>query len=318
MRRILLATLALAVLVSGSACAHDDLTGLRIMVPNAPGSGYDITARTAANAIEDAGLAKGVEVFNLPGAGGSVGLRRLAYEKGNGRLMMLMGLGLVGAQYTNAAGATLGDTTPIARLIEEPEVVVVRRDSPYRSLNDLVTAWRSAPDTVTVGGGSSPGGPDHLAPMLIAKAIGIAPKAVAYVRFDGGGELLAAILGQRVSFGVSGVGEIADQLHSGQLRALAVTSGEPVRSLSAPTLRDAGVDVVFTNWRGVLAPPDLTTEDRAALRSAMDRLHDSDPWRRALETNGWTDAYLAGDDFDQFMRAENLRVASVLSELGLT
>lgn len=316
--------LVLVVLIVGGAafgtggCAGADLSDLRIIVPNAPGSGYDITARTAANAIRDAGIADGVEVFNLPGAGGGVGLRRLTYEKGNAHLLMVMGLGLVGAQYTSDVGATLQDVTPIARLIEEPEVVVVTKDAPFRDLSDLVAAWQADPAKITVGGGSSPGGPDHLAPMLIAEAIGIAPKAVTYVQYDGGGELLAAILGKRVSFGVSGVGEIADQISSGQLRVLAVTSDSPIAGLSAPTLKEAGVDVVFTNWRGVVAPPGLSEDGLDGLGTAITRLHNSPQWKTAVATNGWTDAYLAGEEFGQFIREQNQRVATVLRELGLT
>jgi putative tricarboxylic transport membrane protein len=316
---VLLAVAAVAVLRDGRRDA--DLSGLRIMVPNAPGSGYDVTARTAAKALEDEHIVGGIEVFNLPGAGGWVGVQRLAYERGNGRLVMLMGLGVVGSQYTNRTlreAATLRDTTPIARLIQEPNMIVVTRDSPYRTLDDLVRAWRADPAAVAVGGGSLPGGPDHLAPMLIAKAIGIAPRAVRYMRYDGGGELLAAILGKRVAFGVSGVGEYADQVRSDQLRVLAVTGTARLPRLDAPTLREAGVDAVFTNWRGIVAPPGLSARDTRALRAGVDRLHGSYAWREALTRNGWTDAYLGGDEFVAFLDQEVVRLDDVMTELGLT
>jgi putative tricarboxylic transport membrane protein len=234
------------------------IPGLRLMVPNTPGGGYDITARTAAKNAEDAGLTRSVEVFNLPGAGGTVGLTRLVNERGNGKLAMSMGLGVVGAVRSNHAPRTLADTTPLARLTEEQDVVVVAKDSPYRTVDDLVTAWKANPGRLPVGGGSSPGGPDHLAPMLMAQAAGIAPKDVNYIPFDGGGELLASILGSKVSFGVSGVGEYRDQIEAGELRLLAVTGPERVPGLDAPTLRESGYDVEFTNWRGVVAPPGLT------------------------------------------------------------
>ncbi len=151
------------------------IPGLRFMVPNTPGGGYDITARTAAKNAEDAGLTHNIEVFNLPGAGGTVGLSRLVSEHGNGKLAMSMGLGVVGAARSNHAPKTLADTTPIARLTEEQDVVVVAKDSPYRTIDELITAWKKDPGKVPVGGGSSPGGPDHLAPMLMAQAAGISP-----------------------------------------------------------------------------------------------------------------------------------------------
>src|SRR3954451_14999032 len=103
----------------------DPITGLRVMVPNSPGSGYDTTARAWVQVLEDEKLADSVEVFNLEGAGGTVGLQRLVNEKGNADLLMQMGLGVVGAQYSNQSQATLDQTTPIAKLIEESEAIVV-------------------------------------------------------------------------------------------------------------------------------------------------------------------------------------------------
>ncbi|RST18620.1 tripartite tricarboxylate transporter substrate binding protein [Streptomyces sp. WAC05374] len=293
------------------------IPGLRFMVPNTPGGGYDITARTAAKNAEDAGLTHDIEVFNLPGAGGTVGLTRLVGEHGNGRLAMSMGLGVVGAVHTNKTPATLADTTPIARLTEEQDIVVVAKDSPYRTIRDLLAAWRKNPAKLPVGGGSSPGGPDHLAPMLMAQAAGIAPKSVNYVPFDGGGELLASILGNKVAFGVSGVGEYLDQIKAGELRLLAVTGPERVPGLDAPTLREAGLDTEFTNWRGIVAPPGLSAAERDKLIGLVDKLHASKQWRDSLKKNGWNDAYLSGDAFGRFLDQQNERVGSVLKELGL-
>ncbi|MDX3383358.1 tripartite tricarboxylate transporter substrate binding protein [Streptomyces niveiscabiei] len=293
------------------------IPGLRFMVPNSPGGGYDITARTAARNAEDAGLTHNIEVFNLPGAGGTVGLARLVGEHGNGRLAMSMGLGVVGAARSNDAPKTLADTTPIARLTEEQDVVVVAADSPYRTIRDLVDAWRKNPGRLPVGGGSAPGGPDHLAPMLMARAAGITPKDVNYIPFDGGGELLASILGSKVAFGVSGVGEYLDQIKSGELRLLAVTGTKRVAGLDAPTLQEAGYDVEFTNWRGIVAPPGISDAQREKLVNFFEELHGSSEWQESLKRNGWDDAFLSGDAFGTFLGEQDARVVSVLKELGL-
>ncbi|MEV6327239.1 tripartite tricarboxylate transporter substrate binding protein [Streptomyces sp. NPDC051909] len=293
------------------------IPGLRFMVPNTPGGGYDITARTAAKNAEDAGLTSGIEVFNLPGAGGTVGLTRLVGEHGNGRLAMSMGLGVVGAVHTNKTPKTLADTTPIARLTMEQDIVVVGKDSPYKTIQDLLAAWRKDPGKLPVGGGSSPGGPDHLAPMLMARAAGIAPKSVNYVPFDGGGELLASILGDKVAFGVSGVGEYLDQIKAGELRLLAVTGAERVPGLDAPTLREAGLDTEFINWRGIVAPPGLTDAERDKLVGLVTKLHASKEWRESLKTHGWSDAFLPGEEFGTFLTAQDRQVGTVLKELGL-
>lgn len=301
----------------GGSGGGRQVTGLKILVGTAPGGGFDQTARTAAKVMEDARLARNVEVQNLPGAGNTIALQRLVNEKGNGKVMQQMGLGLVGGVYTNKSKATIDQTTPVARLTEEPEIVMVHKDSPYQSFDQLLSAWKADPGKLAVGGGSSPGGPDHLAPMLIAKTAGIDPKKVNFVSYDGGGELLAAVLGNQVAFGVTGVGEIKDQIEAGEIRPLAVTSARPVEGVDVKTLKDQGVDLEFTNWRGWVAPGELSDGDKQALIDLATRMHDSQGWKDALSQNGWTDAFMVGDEYGTFLKSEDQRVADVLNELGL-
>jgi putative tricarboxylic transport membrane protein len=317
---------ALALAVTG--CASNDtkdsgasnegpVSGLRFLVPNSPGSGYDTTARAAVKAMEEAGIVKQTEVFNLSGAGGTVGLQRVVNEKGNGKLVMQMGLGVVGAAYTNKSKATLSETTPIARLIEEPEAIAVPKNSPYKTLADFVAAWKAAPGKTPVGGGSSPGGPDHLAPMLTAQAVGVKPSDVNFVSYDGGGELLAALLGSKIKAAFTGTGEVEEQAKAGQLRILAVTSAERVEGIDAPTLKEAGFDLTFTNWRGMVAPNGISDDAKKQLIDALERMHDSAQWKATLADKGWTDAFLTGDEFGSFLTSEDTRVREVLAKLGL-
>ncbi|WP_374195804.1 Bug family tripartite tricarboxylate transporter substrate binding protein [Streptomyces sp. ISL-24] len=331
-RAALVGALAAASMLAVSACgatadkeesgngsgSGKPVTGLRLMVPNTPGSGYDLTARTVSQVMQDTKVASGVQVFNLPGASGTVGLQRLVNEKGNGKMAMQMGLGVVGASYTSKSKATLTDTTPIAKLIEEAGAIVVPKDSPYKTMDDLVTAWKKDPKKLAVGGGSSPGGPDHLLPMQLAKAVGIKPKDVNYVSYDGGGELLPAILGNKIAFGASGFGEFLDQIEAGQVRVLAVTSEKPIDALKdAPTLKDQGIDLVFTNWRGIVAPPGITAEQKKTWIDALTTMHDSEQWKAQLEKNGWVDAFSTGDEFAGYLTEQDKAVADLLAELGL-
>ncbi|WP_089012329.1 Bug family tripartite tricarboxylate transporter substrate binding protein [Micromonospora inositola] len=302
----------------GSSNDGKPVSGLRIMVPNTPGGGYDTTARTAAKVMEDAKIATGVQVFNLPGAGGTVGLQRTVNEKGNGKLAMQMGLGVVGASYTSKSAATLTQTTPLAKLIEEAGAIVVPKDSPYKTINDLVAAWKANPKGIAVGGGSSPGGPDHLLPMQLAKTVGIDPKQVNFVSYDGGGELLPAVLGGKVAFGASGFGEFLDQVEAGQIRVLAVTSEQPIEALKeVPTLKSSGIDLVFTNWRGIVAPPGISDADKKVWIDALTKMHESDEWKAELTKRGWTDAFVTGDEFGTFLTEQDKAVADVLKQLGL-
>ncbi|MET8978864.1 tripartite tricarboxylate transporter substrate binding protein [Streptomyces sp. NPDC004539] len=311
--------LTLPALLLAAACGDGSRDGLRIMVPNTPGGGYDTTARVMARVMDRTGIAPDVQVFNLPGAGGTVGLRRTVNERGNGRLALQMGLGVVGASHLTRPEATVADTTPLARLIEEASAVVVPDASPYRSVGELVDAWRADPARVTVGGGSSPGGPDHLLPMRLAKTVGIVPKRVRYVSYDGGGgELLPALLDGTVSFGTSGFGEFLPQIEAGQLRVLAVTGARPVEALpGVPTLKSAGIDLEFINWRGIVAPPGISSGDRKRWVEALTALHETPQWRAELARRGWTDAFLTGDAFRVFLEEQDAFVATLVTQLGL-
>jgi putative tricarboxylic transport membrane protein len=293
------------------------ISSLRVMVPNSPGSGYDTTARAWAQVLEDEGLVEQIEVFNLEGAGGTVALQRLVNEAGNAELLMQMGLGVVGAQYSNQSEATLDQTTPIAKLIDEAEAIVVPANSPFQSMGDLVDAWKADPGNTPVGGASNPGGPDHLTPMLLAEEVGVTPSDVNYVAYDGGGELLAGILGGDVAFAATGISEVTESAAAGDVRILAVTTEEAVEGVDAPTLTEEGIDLVFTNWRGIVAAPEITEEETQRLVDAITEMHDSDAWQQVLEDQGWTDAFLAGDDFNTYLTDESERVESVLSGLGL-
>jgi putative tricarboxylic transport membrane protein len=302
---------------AASSSADGPVDGLRILVPNTPGGGYDTTARVAAKVMEQGDIASNMEVFNLAGAGGTVGLARIVNEKGNGELAMLMGLGVVGASYTNDSPSKLTDTTPLAKLIEEPGAIMVSKDSPYQTIDDLVQAWKADPSKIAVGGGSSPGGPDHLLPMQLAQAVGLDPKDVNFVSYDGGGDLLPAILGDKLGFAASGAGEYLDQIESGAIRVLATSGAERLEGVEAPTLTESGIDLVFTNWRGIVAPPEISAEARDQWTALLEKTHASEAWKEELKKNGWTDAFTTGEEFETFLKDQDQRVADVLNQLGL-
>ena len=315
------AALLLATVATGCGVTRgDDPSGLhrlRMMVPNSPGGGYDLTARTAVKIMEDDDITGRVEVFNVIGAGGTVAMARLMNERGNNDLMMTMGLGVVGATYTNGSNIKSSDATAIAKLIEDPGAIFVPADSPFKTVQDFVTAWKADPSKVTIGGGSSPGGPDHLFPMELAKAVGVDPKSVNFVTYDGGDDLLTALLGKKITVGTSSPGELIDQIEAGQLRVLGVSSEERVEGVDAPTLKEAGIDLTFANWRGVLAPPGISDDAKQAMVKVLEEMHGTQQWKEALVKNGWTDAFVTGAEFEQFLKDQDTRVSSTLTELGL-
>jgi len=322
--RLLAVLTAVVVLAVASGCGvtrgSDDPSNrrLRMMIPNSAGGGYDLTGRAAVRSMEDNELTGRFEVTNVIGASGTVAMQRLLNEEGADDVMMTMGLGVVGAVYTNKSEATPTRMTPIARRVEEQEGVLVPADSPYKTIDDLVEAWQADPGSITVGGGSSPGGPDHLFPMQLADTVDIDPNDVNYITYDGGGPLTAALLGEKIAVGMSGLGEFAGQIENGDLRVLAVSGEERLEGVDAPTLTEAGIDLVFTNWRGVLAPPGISEEQRDYLIELMTEMHATEEWQEALVENGWIDSFTTGDEFGEFLVEQDERVATTLEELGLS
>ncbi|WP_346619138.1 tripartite tricarboxylate transporter substrate-binding protein [Blastococcus montanus] len=299
----------------GAGGGADRINRLAVMAPADPGGGWDQTARAIAASLEEEELVGSTRVTNVGGAGGTVGLAELANERSED-FLMVMGLVMVGAVETNQSQATLDDVTPIARLTTEDEIIVVPAGSPFQTVDDLVEAVRAEGRGVSIAGGSA-GGTDHIAAGLLFQAADLPIEDLNYVAFSGGGESLAALLGGQVDAGISGVGEYAQQIEAGELRPLAVTGSDPVEGIDAPTLTEAGYDVELTNWRGVVAPPNISDEARERLLAVVAEMQESESWQNELEERGWEDAYLAGDEFEAFLEEERQRVRGVLEDIGL-
>jgi putative tricarboxylic transport membrane protein len=289
---------------------------INIMAPAAPGGGWDQTARAMQTALA-ATTGQNVQVYNVAGAGGTVGLAQFVNDHaGDPHQLMVGGLVMVGAILTNQSPVTLDQVTPLASLTTEWEGIVVPADSQYETLQQLIDAFKADPTSISWGGGSA-GGTDHILVGLIAQAAEVDPAQINYVAHSGGGEALAAILSGAVTAGVSGVSEFRDQVEAGALRWLAVSGDAPIEGIDAPTITDAGYEVVLANWRGVFAAPQLADEQRTAVIAVMTAMHDSAEWQEALAANGWEDFFQAGDEFATFLADEQARVQTILVDIGL-
>ncbi len=309
--------LAATVAVAGCACEALAQNDLKIMAPAAPGGGWDQTARAMQQALVAEGLAKSVQVYNVTGAGGSVGIAQfVTTSKGDPHQLMVNGLVMVGALLANRSPVTLDQTTPIARLTAEALVIVVPASSSIKNAQELAAAVKADVAKVTWAGGSA-GGVDHITAALFVEKAGGDPSKVNYIPFSGGGESLAAVLGGKVTAGISGWGEYEGQIKAGKLRAIGVTSAQRLPGNDTPTLREQGVDLVIANWRSVVAPPGITPEQRSDLIALIERMAKSSAWLDLLKQKGWEDDLLAGDAFAAFLREEQTRVKAVLTSIGL-
>jgi putative tricarboxylic transport membrane protein len=221
---------------------------------------------------------------------------------------------MVGGIILGKSAVNLSQVTPLARLTSEWEVIVVPASSPHKSMADLVKALKDNPGKVSWGGGSA-GGTDHILAGLIAKAVGVDAAKVNYVPYKGGGEAVAAILGGHVTAGVSGIGEFAEQIKSGKMRALAQSS--PSKLDGIPSLKEQGIDVELGNWRGIFGAPGITQTQRDALVKMVKDATETKAWKDTLEKMGWTPVFLGGEDYKRFIDEDTRRVGAIIESLGL-
>lgn len=309
--------LLLAALISGAMAVPAFAADYTIMAPAAPGGGWDQTARSMQEALQAEGISGNVQVTNVPGAGGTIGLAQFVNQStGDANALIVGGYVMVGAVLTNASPVSLANVTPIARLTGESDVIVVPAASELKTVDDLIAKLKADPGSVSWAGGSA-GGVDHIAAGLFAKTVGVDPTAVNYIAFSGGGEALAAVLGGQVTVGISGLGEFAAQIESGDLRALASTGADRLPGSDIPTLKETGVDLVVENWRMVAAAPGITEEQKAAVNADIEKMVTSATWKQTLETKGWQDMYLAGADFDTQLAADIEATSAILKDIGL-
>ena len=222
-----------------AAPARAQIDGLEIIAPANPGSGFDQTSRAVQEALQQGGLAKGVQVVNIPGAGGTIGLAQLVTAKKPGASLLTIGVTTVGAILTNKPPITLDDAHPLALLLREYSLVVVPANSDVKTVADLAAKVKADPATVRWGVGSA-GGVDHVIAGQFTKAVGADPRKLNAIHYPGGGEQIAAIMGGVVTVGVGGVPELASQIKSGKIRALAVSSRRAPSRSRRPDAQGAG------------------------------------------------------------------------------
>ena len=309
----LAASAALAAAVAAAPAYAVD--NLKVMIGANPGGGYDQTGRSIGAAMVAAGTAKTASYDNKGGAGGTIGLTQFVNtDKGNPNALIVTGAVMVGAIETNRPPVTLKNATPIARLFADTMVITVPASSPIKSMKDLTTQLKANPGSVSWGGGSK-GSIDHILAGLIAKDVGVDPKKINYVPFQGGGEASASILGGHVTVGIAGVSEFLPFIKTGKMRALAVTSKD--RTADIPTLKEQGVNVEIYNGRGVYGAPGISADQRKALIDAVVKGTENKVWKDALQKNDWTPFLLTGDEFGKFVDAESARLGATLRELGV-
>lgn len=293
---------------------------LDFVAPGGAGGGWDLTIRTTAKVLKDTKLVKfPMPVRNNPGAGGSVHLASLQEKAGDDKTITVYSSPLILTKLAGTTDLDYNNVTPLARLIADYAVFVVRADSPYNNMADIMNALKSDIKSVKVGGNSSAGSMDHLQFLLMAKAAEISElKEIDYISFDDSGA--AQVLGGHIDLFSTGLSEVQALIESGDLKALGQTAphrvGEGIVA-EIPTCMEQGIMATFVNWRGLFGPPEMPEYAVNYWRDTLSKMRETPQWMDARKTNGWDDAYMDAPDFAEFLKQADNDYRDILFDIGM-
>ncbi|CAN2178701.1 PBP2_Bug_TTT domain containing protein [Candidatus Nanopelagicaceae bacterium] len=284
-------------------------------VPANPG-GYSLTSNAVSDTLKAEGLLGEYTSTFKPGAGGSVGLGAFQEIKGKPEAALITGIAMTGGLYSNKSPLNLLASTPIAKVLREYDAIVVPASSKYRTLKQLMDDLKAKPNSVAIAGGSK-GGIDHQVIGLLAQSADIDPTKLNYVVFSGGPEVITSVLSGSTQVGISGSSEFNAFVSSGKLRVLGVSSAKPLAGFKGKTFVQQGYDLVYGNWRGVMAPADISKADYTNFIKVMDIMHVSPSWKEQLKKNNWDNEFAAGTAFKTFLEKHIPEINKVMKGLGI-
>lgn len=319
-QRVMIAATTATMAISSMAFAggHQVLDELHFIIPGGAGGGWDGTARGTGEALTNAGLVGSASYENMSGGGGGVAIAYMIENADSlDNTLMVNSTPIVIRSLTGVFPQSFRDLTLVAGTIGDYAALVVPADSSVASMEDLLSAYRSEGADFAIGGGSVPGGMDHLVAAMVMQAAGEDPTAVNYIPYDAGGEAMAGLLSGEIDALSTGFSEAIALADQGEVRILGVTSSERVPAYdSAATFVEQGIDTTFVNWRGFFAAPGAAPEKVAQYVGALEAMYETDAWEEVRSRNGWVNIWNPGDEFQSFLEAQEQVIGDLMRELG--
>lgn len=320
-------TAALAgAIVMGASPAHSQAPSweaqrpVELIVPTGPGGANDTAARMLQAILHAKNLMKvPVNVVNKPGGGGAIAYTYMAQRPGDGHYLAVIPINLITNHILGRSNFSYTDFTPIAQFYSEYITFTVKADSPIKDAQDLVARLRKDPQSVSFGFASAAGNQSHIAIGMVAKAADVPLKQIKTVVFNAGGQATTAVLGGHVDVQASASGTVLSNLRAGTVRVIAAAAPQRLSGplAAVPTWKELGYDAVFSSWRSMIGPKDMSAAQVAywdvVLRSAIT----SDEWKKALENNLWVDQYMDSRQSRAYLGQQYAEIKAILSDLGL-
>ncbi len=319
-RRVMMTAAAAMVAFAGTAQAdgHQMLEDLHFLIPGGAGGGWDGTARGTGEALTEAGIVGSASYENMSGGGGGVAIAHMIENADSmGNTVMVNSTPIVIRSLTGVFPQSFRDLTLVAGTIGDYAALVVQADSPITSMEDLLTTFQADASSFAIGGGSVPGGMDHLVAAMAMEAAGEDPTGFNYIPYDAGGAAMAGLLSGEIQALSTGFSEAVALAEQGEVRILGVTAPERVDAFAdAPTMMEQGLEVEFVNWRGFFAAPGLDEAQVDAMRGAIAAMYDTPEWEAVRARNGWVNIHNPGADFEAFLEAQEEQIGDLMRTLG--
>ncbi len=319
-RRTLLASAIVALSLGAplQASAEAKLDSIHFLIPGGAGGGWDGTARGTGEALTKAGLVGTASYENMSGGGGGKAIGYLIENAdSNQGTLMVNSTPIVIRSLTGVFPHNFRDLTLVASTIGDYAAIVVGKDSPINSMADLLKSFDENPSGTAIGGGSVPGGMDHLVAAMVMEAAGKDALGVKYIPYDAGGKAMAALLSGEIAALSTGFSEAVDLSNAGEIKIIGVTADERVDAAAdAQTMKEQGIDATFVNWRGFFGAPNLPADQVAAYQEVIATMYDTPEWEEVRARNGWVNIHNSGDDFLTFLEGQEETISGLMKKLG--
>jgi len=300
------------------AAGFPDRNVLMVVAGN-PGGGLDLFGRALEQTMLDTRLyPAGFVLKHMGGAGGNLAKTYVYQRRGDSNTLYIESNRVYVNKLVGTTQLNHHDLTPIARMITEYLVWVVRADSPYQSAKDILGKLKADPGSVVFGVGTVPSN-DQMNILRPALASGIDPKKIKIVTFKSGGDLMIQLLGGHVPVISTGLSEAIEQVKAGRARVVSVSSPQPLEGELArvPTWRSMGINVEILHWRGLFAPPGVPASTVKHWDQTLAKMVRTGSWKKALGKFGWYDAYASSAQFRKDLDRETKVYAEILTQLGM-
>jgi len=319
-RRVVIAAATATLAFSGTAHAggHQVLEQLHFIVPGGAGGGWDGTARGTGEALTKSGLVGSASYENMSGGGGGVAIGYMIENAESlDNTLMVNSTPIVIRSLTGVFPQSFRDLTLVAGTIGDYAAFVVPADSPIENMEGLLAEYASQGPDFAVGGGSVPGGMDHLVAAMVMQAAGEDPTALNYIPYDAGGEAMAGLLSGEIDALSTGFSEAIALADQGEVRILGVTAEERVPAYdTAPTFMEQGIETSFVNWRGFFAAPGTSDEKVDSYIAALEAMYETEAWEEVRSRNGWVNIWNPGSDFRAFLEGQEKEIGDLMRTLG--